>query len=314
MPMAMQDLNPVPHQTKATFTPVKGSIPPRPANAVVQHVRPAPEPTQAGPDLFNEIESEFAAQQAAETTPEATGDGDEIEGILKRFKGSPDEIARQIAKSYSASEKRMRQLESEKQLLVKQGGQPTVQQPVAQAVAPVMQQVQVVPTFDFKKAGDKFLDAPDQHLKDLATHIQSSAEQKLFEVAAPIYEELIDARLFRKYPDVVTEENLDVIKAMAHTEAGANRWEKTVNAVTKYKTSMPTMTPRTPNAEVQAMQQATQTPAPQARASGEKKMWKESDIQSTIQKKIRSGEYQRDPRFRTLIDTAYREGRVLRGQ
>src|SRR6185295_1983813 len=114
--------------------------------------------------------------------------------------------------------------------------------------------------------------------------------------------------------EIVTEDNLDVIKAMAHTEPGENRWQKTVSAVQKYKASMPIMTQPMQNAEVHAMQQAAQTPSPQARTGGEKKMYKQSYLQGMMEQKIRTGEYQRDPKWRNLIDTAYREGRVLRGQ
>ena len=322
----VQDLNPgVQHQVKATFTPGKSKAPapppqpvlaPLPPKGVVQRV--ARQLDTAGqldePDGFAELEADLLGTAQPETPAPATEPDDlDVSTILQRFKGSPDEIAKQLAKSYSESEKRMRKMEQERQLLLKQGMQPVQPQPVQPVVQP-NQQMQVVPTFDYKKAGDKFLDAPDQHLKSLAEHIQGSAEQKLFEVAAPIYEELIDARLFRKYPDVVTEENLDVIKAMAHTAPGANRWEKIVSAVKSYQASVPTMNTPKQNPEVQAMQQAAQTPSPQARTSGEKKMYKQSYIQSLMDQKIRTGEYQRDPKWRNLIDTAYREGRVIRGQ
>jgi hypothetical protein len=101
---------------------------------------------------------------------------------------------------------------------------------------------------------------------------------------------------------------------MAHTEPGQNLWEKTVSAVEKYKSA--TGTPVTPkaNADVQAMVDATQTPTPQARTTGDKKMWKESVLRAEMQKKMKSGEWQRDPHWRNLFDQAYRDGRVLRGQ
>jgi hypothetical protein len=325
MGLALQDLNPVSHQTKASFTPGKSkavAAPPQPSTplppkqASVQRVaRIEPDSHSLEPDGFAELEADLGQGDASAEPQRAAPDADmDVEEILKRFKGSPEEIAKQLAKSYSASEKRMRQLEAEKNLLVKQGVQPVGQpQPVQQA-APVMQQVRVQPTFDFKKAGDKFLDAPDQHLQNLAEHIQGTAQNQLLEMAGPIYEELIDARLFRKFPDVVTDENLDVIKAMAHTETGNSRWEKVLSAAHKYKTSMSAKPITQQNAEVQAMQQAAQTPSPQARTSGDKKMYKQSYLQELIQNKTRTGEYQRDPKYRRLIDTAYREGRVLRGQ
>lgn len=311
--MQVQDLNPGPKETKLQFTPKSTTIPERPAKSVVQRVQRPQDVEEQGPDLLAELAAEFAppseptGEAASSPTPPA-GDADvDISNILNRYKGTTEEILQQLAKSYGHSEKRQRQLEQEKQLLMRQEPAPQPYQ------APATQQIQVAPQFDYKKWGDTFLDRPDERVKELEQHIAARTEQKMLEVAGPLYEEAIDNRLFRKFGDIVTEDNLDLIKAMAQSEPGANRWEKTVNAVRKYHTAMPSTTTK-PNAEVAGMQQAVQTPAPQARASGEKKMWKESDIQATLQKKIRTGEYRRDPRWRTLIDTAYREGRVLRGQ
>lgn len=307
----VQDLNPTAHQTKATFTPMKTGIPPRPPNAAVQRVSGEPEPVETGPDMFTEMEAEFAAEAAPATAAapiqatESLEPDVDIDNILNRFKGTTEEKLKQLAKSYGHSEKRQRQLEQEKQLLMKQ--------PSAQAAAPVAQQVQITPQFDYKKWGDTFLDRPDERVKELEQHIQARVEQKMVEVAGPLYEEAIDNRLFRKYGDIVTEENVDVIKAMAQNEPGANRWEQMVHAVQKYRTAMPQTAPAQ-NREVQQMIQSAQSPTPQARQSGEKKMWKESDIRATMQKKIKNGDYQRDPRWRNLIDTAYREDRVIRGQ
>jgi len=308
----LQELNPVAHQTKATFTPMKTGIPPRPPNPAVQRVSREPEPIETGPDMFTEMEAEFAAPAAPMVSAEGpASEGSEpemdVDNILNRFKGTTEEKLKQLAKSYGHSEKRQRQLEQEKVLLMKQP------QPTPPALAPASQQIQVTPQFDYKKWGDTFLDRPDERVKELEQHIQARVEQKMVEVAGPLYEEAIDNRLFRKYGDVVTEENLDVIKAMAQGEPGANRWEQMMHAVQKYKTALPQTAPAQ-NREVQQMIHSAQSPTPQARQSGEKKMWKESEIRATMQKKIKSGDYQRDPRWRNLIDTAYREDRVIRGQ
>lgn len=336
MGIQMQDLNPVEHQTKATFTPkhsIKGlataqpptpsasqpGVAPRPANPIVQKVHAKPAPVESGPDLLQEIDAEFSAP--AEPAPELAAPASEadadVDTILKRYKGTPDEVAKQLAKSYKESEKRMRQLENEKKLLMQGQPQPT---PQPQAPAPIFAQhasqgqVQVTPQFDYKKWGEKLLDDPAERAKEFESHLKGTLEQKLVEVAAPLYEEALENRLFRKFPDVVTEENLDVIKAMAHTEPGANRWEKITSAVQKYKQSMPTHQTQPMTPEMQSMQASVQSPTPQAKPTGEKKMWKESDIQKVMRDKIRTGEYQRDPRIRQRIDLAYREGRVLRGQ
>jgi len=323
MGIQLQDMNPVAHQTKATFTPGKSTAPPAPPQPalaplppkgpIVQRVaRQLEQPGQLEPDGFAELEAEFG-QGTPKTVPapELTGDEADIDAYLKRFKGTPDELVKQLAKSGVHAEKRMRHLEAEKNLLVK--GQPmqTVQ---PQGVAPaVMPQIQPQPQFKYERFKNDILDHGDQVAKDFEAHLSSSLDQKVVQVVAPLYEEAMDNRLFRKFGDVVTEENLDIIKAMAQSEPGETPWAKRVNAVTKYKASMP-QTTTTPNAEVTAMQQAAQTPTPQARPIGEKKMFKQSYLRDLMETKVRSGEYQRDPKWRNLIETAYREGRVLRGQ
>lgn len=334
--MVMQDMNPgQAHQKKMTFKPVdqaelaavkankavakfeaqRAQFTPSTVNrATVQRVQRSMEQPSEAADIFSELETELTASAAAPAgteSPATEGEASpDVESILKRFKGSPDEVAKQVAKSYAEAEKRMRKLEHERQLLLQQGITPHAAQPAAPAVP---QQIQVTPTFDYKKWGDSLLDKPDERAKELESHITSVLDKRVAEIAGPLYEEAIDNRLFRKFGEVVNEDNLDIIKAMAQNEPGANRWEKTVSAVKKYQAGMPTMTPK-PNPDVQAMQAAAETPSPQARTTTEKKMWRESDVQSMIQKKIRLGEWQRDPKWRTLIDAAYREGRVLRGQ
>lgn len=311
----MQDLNPVAHQTKATFTPAS-SVPPRPPVIAVQRVaRPQPNASNEPDPLLAELAAEFGSAKegstgepvqatAAETGQEFDTD---VDTILKRFKGTPEEVTKQLAKSYAESEKRMRRLEQEKTLLVQHGTQQATVTPTVQP------QVKVVPTFDYKKWGDTFLDKPDERVKELEAHLQAQSEQAMLAVAGPLYEEAIDNRLFRKFGHLVTEDNLDLIKAMAQNEPGTNRWEKTVSAVKKYEAAMPHAI-NTANADVATMVQAVQTPAPQARTSGHKKMWKESELRTLMHTKMRTGEYQRDLLTRNLIDAAYRDGRVLRGE
>ena len=62
------------------------------------------------------------------------------------------------------------------------------------------------------------------------------------------------------------------------------------------------------------MQRQAAMPSPQARTGGEKKMYKQSDLQGIMQKKMKTGEWQRDPKWSNLVNAAYRDGRVLRGQ
>lgn len=322
-PFAVQEMNPVEHQKTMSFTPKPSVTPPIPQGtppnrSQVQRIaKTAPAPMESeGPDLRAELEAELnqpAPQESAPpvASPPTTEGTDDIENILKRYKGSPDEVARQLAKSFKEAEKRMRHLENEKAMLLKQ---PQTAAPTQPAAPPVMAQTVTTPQFKYSRWKDEVLDRGDEVAKEFEQHITSTLEQKLAQVAAPLYEEAIEGRLYRKFPDVVTEENLDIIKAMAQTEPGANRWEQIVSAVKKYKANMPTASPSMTQDEVKAMQAAVQTPMPQARVTGDKKMWKESDVQKFLQQKIRSGEYTRDPALRQLVDTAYREGRVIRGQ
>lgn len=319
--MVMQDLNPgVEHQRKATFTPKRAVTQPqlgvqRPLAApqpTIQRVSRTLEPVSvAEADGFDELEAELGGTDET-AAPAVSADTDtDTSDILKRFKGTPDEVAKQIAKSYAESEKRMRQLEAEKQMLLK-GQAPTAPAPVV-PVTPQTNQLHVQPTFNYKRFKDDILDHGDTVAQEFEQHLTSSLDQKVAQVVAPLYEEAIDNRLFRKFGDVVTDDNLDLIKAMAQTAVGTNRWEKMVNAVNSYKTSMPGITPHE-LPEVQAMQKAVQNPSPQGKLAGEKKMYKQSYLKDLIDAKVKTGEYQRDPKWRRLVESAYEQGRVLRGQ
>jgi hypothetical protein len=319
----IQDLNPgVKHQTKAMFTPAAPgkpaakTVPPRPANPIVQRVQRPVEQAQAEPSILDELHAELGgpipdqAQAPVQSQPDEA-DAD-VDGILSRFKGSDSERLKALAKSYKESEKRMRHLENERKLFT--NGQPA--QPAQPQAQPVQatQQVSVTPTFDYKRVKDRILDEPDAILQDFEKHIVGKSGQALANILNPVVEEVLNMKLQNKFPDVVNEDNLDIIKAMAHNEVGQNPWEKLVSAANKYKATTTGNLVTKPNQEVQDMQAATQTPSPQARTSGEKKMWKESQIRAEMAKKMKTGEYQRDHSWRNLIDTAYREGRVLRGQ
>lgn len=316
----MTDLNPMEHQRKVSFTPTKKpTVPPRPDRPSVQHIQAMPVAPSNEPSIFDEMKAdllEAAPEPAASPTPaQPTGEEDaDIESILARFKGTPEEKARAVAKSYKEAEKRMRHLENERKLFTT--GQPVQAQPGQQPVQPVVQnsQVAVTPSFDYKRAKEKILDEPDAILQDFEKHLVAKNGQVVSNLLGPLYEEVLNGKLMRKFPDVITEENLDVVKAMAHNEPGDNAWDKLVNAATKYKNvTTGTITPKQ-DPEVLAMQDAAQTPSPQARTSGEKKMWKESTIRAEMQKRMKSGEYQRDRTFRNLVEKAYAEGRVLKGQ
>lgn len=299
----------------------QSSAPPPMLNrAAVQHVtRPAPPPAEpsAPSDIMQELQAEFGTPAPAQGEPTAVeteqaplemdDDADAVANVLKRFKGSPEEIAKQLAKSYTHAEKRVRKLEQEKTLLMQPQTQPVQTQ---QAVAPLVpQQTQVVPAFKYERFKDEILDKGDEVAKEFEQHLTSTTEQKMAQFLGPVYNELVDNRLFRKHGDVVTEENLPVIKAMAQHEPGDNPMQKLESAVAKYRQAMPSLVKKE-NKDVQEMQAAVQTPAPAARKSGDKKMWKASDLRKQMQRP----EYRYDPNLRSMIDRAYAEGRVLRDQ
>lgn len=343
MKLQMHDLSSTPPQKALTFTPkasqpktnsptiklesLDGLVQPGASPAVgpnlsrVQRVSAQPEPAQAEPDAFDEMVAELEGGDEEPSAPQPQGDqtDDGVESILKRYKGSPEEVARQVAKSYRESEKRMRQMEQEKALLLKaQGSAPAQPQPQPQQHAPLvqqpMQQVQVKPQFDYKKWGQSLLDEPDVRAKELEAHIAGGVKQEFMQMLAPVYDELVNAKLMLEHGDVVTKENLDIIKALAHNTPGNSWWEKTVGAVNHYKTVMAPKAQPLENPEVQQMQQSVSSVTPQARTSGERKKYKESDLQALIQEKMKTGEYRRNPKWRNLMQTAYAEGRVIRGQ
>jgi hypothetical protein len=266
--------------------------------------------------ILAELQAEFNGQPSAQppepapsTAPSSDVADEDIDTILKRYKGNPDEIARQIAKSYSNSEKRLRKLEQENRLLMNTN-QVVTPPPASPPVQPMgMQQVQAAPAFNYKRVKDEILDKGDEIFKDFEGHVDQKLDQKLAQLVGPLYNEALDNRLFRKFGDIVTEENLDVIKAMAHREPGETPWDKLHNAVTKYRQAMPNTAPKQ-NADIQQMETAAQTPAPKARATSEKKMWKASDLRKVMQRP----EYRYDLALRAQVDRAYAEGRVLRDQ
>lgn len=297
--------------------------------AAVQRVeRPAVVAPDPQHDILQELQSEFGpGAQAADVQADSAegaptpvsgqappaGDTDDeaenIAAILKRFKGSPDDIAKQLAKSYSHAEKRVRKLEQEKSLLMHP---PTPPAAPAPSPAPIVvpQQTQVVPEFNYKRVKEEILDKGDEIFKEFEGHVTQRVDQKLAQLVGPLYNEALDNRLFRKFGDVVTEENLDVIKAMAQREPGDTPWDKLQSAVAKYRQAMPTRV-ATPNAEVKVMEDAAKSPAPKARAtSGDKKMWKASDLRKVMQRP----EYRYDLQLRSMVDRAYAEGRVMRDQ
>jgi hypothetical protein len=309
-----QEIKPPPIRLETAPLGKPQPVPTLPSNkpAVQRFTNPSP----SGPDaeqeaLAREAEAELAGTVTppAEVPPEGEEPDDDVSTILKRFKGSPEEIAKQVAKSYAASEKRMRQLEAEKALLT-QAKPATVTPPPPPSVqsAPVMPQIKINP-FDHKTWGDKLLDDPSARAKEMEEHFTQKAQAMVTEMFTPLYMEALENRLYRKFPDVVTEENLDVIKAMAHTAEGASDWERLTNAVKKYTQGVMPQKGSPVDREVEAMKVAAQQPAAQAKASGAKQ-WKLSELRRIMARR----DYTTDPKWRALVDKAFAEGRVLRDQ
>ncbi len=318
--------NPIqPTPLKLQTTPFGKTPPPE---APMQHQQPAkaavqrfanPDPVPTADTLLQELEMEDVDEGA-----DVTGEQEQIDTptpdefdpatILKRFKGTPEEINKQLAKSYAASEKRMREKEQALNLLLK--GQPTPQQTPAQtqaqqAPAPVQQQITVNP-FDYKKAGDTWLDSPEKHLESFDQHIMGKTQAAVTDLFRPIYIEQLNQKLFRKFGDVINDDNIEVIHAMARTSEGASDYERLTNAAQKYRDSLRPM--NTQDADVEEMKHAARTPAPQGRTTKSNRMYRESEIRTAREKLIRTGEYQKDPRHAARFERLYAEGRIKRGE
>jgi hypothetical protein len=304
-----------------------------PPEAPLQHQQPAKAAVQrfANPDtdptpdtLLQDLAMEDVGEGEDVTGQVATEVTEEIEGIdpdaiLKRFKGTPEEIAKQIAKSYGASEKRMRQLEAEKQLLLKgqpantAGGAASTTVANQPAPAPVNQQIVVNP-FDYKKAGDTWLDAPEKHLEEFEKHVTNKNAAAVMDVFRPIYIEQLNQKLFRKFGDVINDDNIEVIHAMARNSEGASDYERLTNAAQKYRDSL--RPAQAQDHEVEDMKNAARTPSPQGRTTkgSSTRTYRESEIRTAREKLMRSGEYQKDPRHAARFERLYAEGRIKRGE
>lgn len=254
--------------------------------------------------------------------PAATDEG--VDAILKRFKGSPEEIARQIAKSYGESEKTMRQLQNEKALLLAgktlpaqnpgMATAPTTGQPVAQPaqMAPASQQVTVNP-FDYKKAGSQFLDDIEGTLKSFDDHqngrVAASINQVVQNLMVPMYDELLQMRFSAQFPEVVSEDSWPIIKVLASQSEGATDREKLINGVKKYQKQivLPAQTGSV-TGEMADMRASVQQPSAQASAAPDKRTYKLSQIRKIMQRP----DYGSDSAIVRRIEAAFAEGRVDR--
>lgn len=311
---------PAPAQPKFTAPPKAPAVGPN--RAAVQRVAmPVGEPT--GPSILDEMAAEFRGTEEAtaipapseRAVPGASEEDPEIQNYIQRFKGDPQEMMRQLAKAGVHAEKRMRQLEQERSLFSHQPTQ-TVTTGNGLAVPPAQQQVSVTPQFKYARFEEEILDKGKgaKVAEDFEQHIVNKIMAQISEPLHAYGKELLSHRMFRAHPDVINETNVDIVHAMAQSEPGQNFVEKAMNAAKRYADTMKPATPsQFANADVQSMQDAAFTPPPQARTSGGKKMWRESDLREAMQQKMRKGgaEY---AKWRPIFDQAYRDGRVLKGQ
>lgn len=235
--------------------------------------------------------------------------GDDISKLLAKYQGKPDELAKALLHQQRMTAQKDKQL----QLLVK--GQPAGATPPAQPAvpgapaappAPIMPQIQVQP-FDKKTFGEKFLDDPGSSAEQLLAH----ASQYTQTLLGPVYGELIEARMFREYPDVVTRESWPIIKAMASSQEGQTIMHKLDHAVQAYREAWtPPDAPAAPAndaASVEAMKRAAAQPSPQGRSAGNgKKTYYRDEIQRLIQR-----DPERYNQLRPAIQRAYEQGRVM---
>jgi hypothetical protein len=301
----------------------------QPRPAVSRNVPPhlLREPAASDDDLASLLDQAVVADVPGASTDVGAEAGsasteDAVEAILKRFKGSPEEIARQIAKSYGESERTMRQLQNEKAALLagkplppQNAGMPTptVTAPVAQPapVVPAGQQVTVNP-FDYKKAGSQFLDDIEGTLKSFDEHqkghVVASINQVVQNLMVPVYDEVLQMRFAAQFPEVVNEDSWPIIKVLASQSEGATDREKLVNGVKKYQKQivLPAHSGEV-TGDMADMRASVQQPSATAASAGtDKKIYK----LSVIRKIMNRGDYGNDPKIVKQLEAAFAEGRV----
>lgn len=301
--------------------PAKAAV----SRAVPPHLR---QQATASDEDVNAILEGGTEEMNAPESPQAEPVGDEgVEAILSRFKGSPEEIARQLAKSYAASEKTMRQLQNEKALLLSSGGKPLPPQnpgmqaaqpagtPVAQpaSMVPVTQQVNVNP-FDYKKAGSNFLDDIEGTLKSFDEHQNGRMAQSINQVVqnlmVPMYDEMLQMKFSRQFPEVVNEESWPIIKVLASQSDGASDRDKLMAGVKKYQKQMvlPSASAGV-SGDMADMRASVQQPSATASGSStDKKVYKISAIRKIMGRQ----DYGNDQDVVRRIEAAIAEGRVDR--
>lgn len=297
--------------------PAKAAV----SRAVPPHLRG--EAAASDEDLASMLDA-ASVEPSVQAAPVQTDEGeDPLETILNRFQGTTEEKMKQMAKSYGASEKALRQLQQEKALLL--AGKPLPPQnpgmataappsPVAQPaqMVPVTQQVTVNP-FDYKKAGSQFLDDIEGTLKSFDEHQSSRVAQSINQVVqnlmVPVYDEVLQMRFASQFPDVVTEDNWPIIKVLASQSEGATDREKLINGVKKYQKqiTLPAMSGGV-SGEMAEMRASVQQPSAVASAGVDKKTYKMSQIRKIMQRP----DYGNDLEIVRRIETAFSEGRVDR--
>lgn len=273
------------------------------------------------------IGEETAGAESTPSTPGQPAPSEaDLDSYYQRFgidAAKATEDVQKLVKSYAESEKQMRRAENERNALIQAGAkppqnagqsQPNTGQPAAQPASQVPAGAQVtVQPFDYKKAGDTWLDDTPKNLQAFEGHLVKRAENLLAEhvqgIVLPMYEQMLKLSLTVEHPDIVTNESWPVIKALASMSQGDSDDAKFKAAITRYREQIPKV-PGTP-ADVAAMAAAAQTPSATASAhTGKPKRYKLSKIRSIM----RRSDYGQNQNVINEIERAFAEGRVERDE
>ena len=226
-----------------------------------------------------EAEEGEEAEQGQPAKPAETEEFDGAE-VLARFGNDPNKLA----KSYTQSEKRMRQLEAQNDLL-KKGFTAAPAAPAGQPTAPATGKSDINP-FDAKKLGDTFLDDIPKSLESLHQSMTSSMTQQLNDRTDPLLHEVIKLKLEKSFPGLIDDASYEVIRNLGRQE----RIDEEAGG-----------TPITEN--------SGQTPKPQAtvkKKSG--KMWKLSDLRKIMNRP----DYEWNTKVQAEVETIMNEKRFIR--
>jgi hypothetical protein len=268
---------------------------------------PAPPKDPELDSLLADLDAEMAPEGEGAEKESATKveEPAEATAIYTRFKIDPmkaTEAEKALVKSYAESEKRMRQMEAQTQALLKATATPG-QPPATQPPSPIMGQVQVQP-WKPKEVGEKFLDDIPGSLDQLRTHVLGTVQAQLDQIMGPVYSELVEARLDREFPGVMTKESIPIIKVLAQSAEGQTILDKYRAAAKTYQETYGTPIPKTETSEAKPK---VGQPGATAKPTG-KRIFYRDEIQKALSRLVPgSPEYVKTAQ---AIQKAYNDGRV----